>query len=423
MQLPQDFEHLMRQQIGDVEYEALAKALDEEPITSIRLNTHKPCSTFSETDDSTCKPTCEQPSTVGGYTTPVPWCQDGFYLKERPQFTLDPLFHAGCYYVQEASSMFLSHLLHTYLPTLTDGGSPITALDLCAAPGGKSTLIQNALPEGSTLIANEPIRQRAQILRENIIKWGNPNAIVTSNYAPDFQPLGTVFDLIVCDAPCSGEGMFRKDPDSIKEWSLQNVETCWKRQREIVTDIWDTLRDGGLFIYSTCTYNHFEDEDNVQWIAEELGAEILPLCDNPSWGIQGGHFFPHHTRGEGFFVAVLRKQGGNNRRAIDQKKLHKHLHVLLEGVEHGTAVDKKGTIEPHHHEAMATSTDKGKYPSVELTLDEALDYLRCEALHLPSETPRGYIMVTYLGHPLGFCKNIGNRANNLYPKEWRIRKK
>lgn len=396
----------MRQQIGDAEYEALSKALGTEPITSVRLNPLKPSTSFSATD-----------------TIPVPWCPDGLYLKERPQFTLDPLFHAGCYYVQEASSMFLSHLLRIYLPTLAEGNSSITALDLCAAPGGKSTLIQNALPEGSTLIANEPIRQRAQILRENIIKWGNPNAIVTNNYAPDFQPLGTVFDLIVCDAPCSGEGMFRKDPDSIAEWSLQNVETCWKRQREIITDIWDTLRDGGIFIYSTCTYNHFEDEDNVMWIAEELGAEILPLCDEAQWGIQGGHFFPHHTMGEGFFVAVLRKQGGNNKRAIDKKKLYKHLHILLEGVEHGTVVDKKGTIEPHHHEAMATCTDKDKYPSVELPLDEALNYLRCEALHLPADAPRGYVMVTYQGHPLGFCKNIGNRANNLYPKEWRIRKK
>ncbi|MBQ9641024.1 MAG: hypothetical protein IJV06_05645 [Bacteroidaceae bacterium] len=399
MQLPPDFEHLLKTQIGNEEYEALALALQQEPVTSIRLNSRKPSAVFADTE-------------------PVAWCAEGRYLAERPPFTLDPLLHAGCYYVQEASSMFISHLLKHYSPS--EGA---TCLDLCAAPGGKSTLLLNDLPSNATLIANEPMRQRAHILRENIIKWGSPNALVTSNFAADFQPLGSVFDLILCDAPCSGEGMFRKDPEAIREWSLRNVELCWQRQRQIVGDIWPTLRPGGLFIYSTCTFNHFEDEDNVAWIASELGADILPLCAPAEWGIVDGHFFPHRTRGEGFFVAILRKHGEAKHKPLDSKKLHKHLNFLLEGIEPGRTVDKKGTTEPSQSQAMSTATDHSPWPSVELSLDDALSYLRTEALHLPDTTPRGYVLLTYQQHPLGFCKNIGSRANNLYPTEWRIRKK
>ena len=400
MQLPADFEALMTEQLGTDEYRLLAQAIAGNPAISIRLNSRKPANVFTD-------------------AKPVPWCAEGRYLTERPQFTLDPLFHAGCYYVQEASSMFISHLLRTYLPEQ----SGLTCLDLCAAPGGKSTLLLNDLPSNATLIANEPIRQRAHILRENIIKWGSPNAIVTSNFAADFQPLGAVFDLILCDAPCSGEGMFRKDSDSIGEWSLRNVAMCAERQRQIVGDIWPTLREGGLFIYSTCTFNHFEDEDNVQWIANELGADILPLCDQPEWGIRGGHFFPHRTQGEGFFVAILRKHGEGKHKDLDAKKLRKHLNILLEGTEPGRVVDRKGTVEPSQSQAMSTAIDHSQWPSVELSLEDALSYLRTEPLHLPNDTPRGYVLLTYQHFPLGFCKNIGARANNLYPSEWRIRKK
>jgi len=400
MQMPADFEALMREQLGREEYEALAEALVADPVVSVRLNSRKPGGVFASAE-------------------PVPWCPEGRYLSLRPQFTLDPLLHAGCYYVQEASSMFISHLLKTHLKEA--GG--VRCLDLCAAPGGKSTLLLNDLPPDALLIANEPVRQRVHILRENIIKWGSPNAMVTSNYAADFQPLGPVFDLILCDAPCSGEGMFRNDPGSIGEWSLKNVELCWQRQRQIVADIWPTLRDGGLFIYSTCTYNHFEDEDNVQWMAAELGADILPLCAPPEWGIRSGHFYPHRTRGEGFFVAVLRKHGDAKAKAPDPKKLHRQLDILLEGTESGRVVDRKGTVEPSQSQAMSWAEDHSRWPTVELSLEDALSYLRTEALHLPSDTPRGYVLLTYQHHPLGFCKNIGSRANNLYPAEWRIRRK
>lgn len=400
MILPEDFSRMMKEQLGEEEFQLFVKALDEEPVCSVRLNRRKPSERFQ---DEEC----------------VAWCENGRYLKERPQFTLDPLMHAGCYYVQEASSMFVSHLLKVYAKE----EEPMMCLDLCAAPGGKSTLLLDFLPEGSWLFTNEPIRQRASILKENIMKWGNPNVTVTSNYAKDFQPLGPVFDLILCDAPCSGEGMFRKDADSIGEWSMNNVMMCQKRQREIIRDIWDNLHDGGLFIYSTCTYNHYEDEDNVRWIAEELGADILPLCDEKSWGVVDGHFYPHRTKGEGFFVSILQKEGESRRCSLDAKKVQKNLHVLLNGIEPGRVVDRKGTVEPSQSEAMTVDENKKEWPNVELSLSDALQYLRGESLVLNADAPRGYVLLTYEGYPLGFCKNIGSRANNLYPAEWRIKKK
>ncbi len=400
MILPEDFSRMMKEQLGEEEFQLFVKALDEEPVCSVRLNRRKPSERFQ---DEEC----------------VAWCENGRYLKERPQFTLDPLMHAGCYYVQEASSMFVSHLLKVYAKE----EEPMMCLDLCAAPGGKSTLLLDFLPEGSWLFTNEPIRQRASILKENIMKWGNPNVTVTSNYAKDFQPLGPGFDLILCDAPCSGEGMFRKDADSIGEWSMNNVMMCQKRQREIIRDIWDNLHDGGLFIYSTCTYNHYEDEDNVRWIAEELGADILPLCDEKSWGVVDGHFYPHRTKGEGFFVSILQKEGESRRCSLDAKKVQKNLHVLLNGIEPGRVVDRNGTVEPSQSEAMTVDENKKEWPKVELSLSDALQYLRGESLVLNADAPRGYVLLTYEGYPLGFCKNIGSRANNLYPAEWRIKKK
>ena len=203
---------------------------------------------------------------------------------------------------------------------------------------------------------------------------------------------------------------------------MKNVLMCQQRQREIVEDIWGCLREGGLFIYSTCTYNHYEDEDNVRWIAETLGAEVLPLNEKAEWGIIDGHFYPHHVKGEGFFVAILRKSGDGPRRAIDKKKVLKNLYPLLDGIEPGRVVDKKGTVEPSQAEAMMGAGEK--WQKAELQLEGALQYLRGEAMQLTEEgLEKGYVMVTFEGFPLGFCKNIGNRANNLYPAEWRIKKK
>lgn len=385
--LPEDFLRQTRLVMGDERFNRFMEAFDEEAPTSIRLNPKKCSSELS----------CPNPP----YEC-VPWCPEGFYLAGRPQFTFDPLLHAGCYYVQEASSMFVTHILRQFVK------SPVTMLDLCAAPGGKSTAARSVLPEGSMLVSNEPMATRAQILLENITKWGWTDCIVTNNFPRDFRKAKTLFDVILCDVPCSGEGMFRKDPTTISEWSVQNVEKCWHLQREIVSDAWTCLRPGGLLIYSTCTFNTKENEENVRWMQEELDAEILPVTIQPEWHITGSlldgfdepvyRFIPGITRGEGLFICALQKKTACK---------SNHNHPL------STIHSKLKVLTP--------DMPQGHFPQVELSCGEALQYLRGEALVLPPDTPRGLITTTYKGIPLGPMKNIGNRANNLYPKPWRIK--
>ena len=334
---------------------------------------------------------------------PVPWCPEGLYLEGRPQFTFDPLFHAGCYYVQEAASMFICHVLRQFIK------EPINMLDMCAAPGGKSTAARSVLLQGSTLVSNEPIPTRAQILLENITKWGAPNCIVTNNYPRDFKKTKAKFDLILCDVPCSGEGMFRKDPATISEWSVQNVEKCWRLQREIVADAWECLQPGGILIYSTCTFNTKENEENVRWIMDTYDAEPLDIPIDPSWHITGSllpgfdapvyRFIPGITRSEGLFVCVMKKRGER----LEVRGKRNDLRQLQ-----GLSI-------------LSPLTSNLSPLNIDLPYSEALKYLRGEALVLPADAPRGIITVTYKGIPLGPVKNIGNRANNLYPKPWRIK--
>ena len=374
--------------MGEERLNRFLGAFDEEAPTSIRINPRK----ISQKNN--------RPS-----VTPVPWCAEGCYLEDRPQFTFDPFFHAGCYYVQEAASMFVTHVVRSLLPSCFPTG-PIEALDMCAAPGGKSTALRTVLPEGSLLVSNEPIPTRAQILLENITKWGWSDSIVTNNYPRDFRKAKTTFDLILCDVPCSGEGMFRRDPATINEWSLQNVEKCWRLQREIVADAWECLTPGGILIYSTCTFNTKENEENVRWIMENYDAEILEIPTDPSWNITGSllsgfdapvyRFIPGITQSEGLFMAVFKKRGVRN--VPRQKNLQK-----IQGLKNISLDIPQSTFH------------------VELSYSEALKYLRGEALILPADTPRGIVNVTYRGITLGPVKNIGNRANNLYPKAWRIK--
>ena len=383
MQLPEDFVRETRQLMGEERFSRFMAAFDEDAPVSIRLNPLKASLADGEN---------------------VPWCPEGIYLEGRPQFTFDPLLHAGCYYVQEAASMFITHVLRSLITfhcsLLT---SHFSLLDLCAAPGGKSTALRSVLPEDCVLVSNEPIPTRAQILLENITKWGARNCIVTNNYPRDFKKAKARFDLILCDVPCSGEGMFRKDPATISEWSLQNVEKCWRLQREIVADAWECLNPGGMLIYSTCTYNIKENEENVRWIMETYDAEPIAIPTEPSWHITGSllpgfeapvyRFIPGITRSEGLFMCVLRKKGvlsGSARKNIPLKTL-------------------------------TTDLPQGDFPQVDLPYSETLQYLRGEALVLPPDTPKGLVTLTYKGIPLGPAKNIGNRANNLYPKPWRIK--
>lgn len=400
-QLPQLFLERTLAVMGQERFDRYLEALGTEAPVSIRVNPFK-----WHTDEG----------------EPVPWCAEGRYLPERPDFTLDPLLHAGAYYVQEASSMFVSHVLRSIID------KPVEMLDLCAAPGGKATAARTVLPEGSVLYANEPNGKRAQILLENIQKFGHEGVTVTQCWPKEYETSGLHFDVILADVPCSGEGMFRKDDVAIDEWSVSNVRMCQQRQREIVSSIWGNLRSGGLLIYSTCTLNTEENEENVQWIAEELGAEIIEVPIQRDWGITASlldgfeapvyRFIPGYTRGEGLFMAVLRKtsETSNNRNLRQSSSLR----VLANGIEPPT---KKGNdIIPSHAEALSRILDRKKYPMHELSRTEALSYLRRETLTFGTEVPKGYLIVCYEGLPLGFVKNLGNRANNLYPQNWKIRK-
>lgn len=383
--LPDAFTEYTRQLMGSERYERFLQSFEEDAPVSIRLNPTK----------------AHGMEVVDGEQ--VPWCEGGYYLKQRPNFTMDPLLHAGCYYVQEAASMFLDEVLRQQ-PT-ANGQQP-TALDLCAAPGGKSTLLRSALAEHWVLYSNEPIRQRANILLENVTKWGYPNHLVTNNYPRDYRKAKMAFDLILCDVPCSGEGMFRKDPATISEWSPQQVERCWQLQREIVDDAWSCLNDGGLLIYSTCTFNTKENEENIRYFLEQYDdMEVVPIDTKPEWNITGSllegfhepvyRFIPGITRTEGLFMCVLRKKGERTTQRQRQKPM---LNIMSPDTGLQTAAVQ-----------------------VDLTYQQAIAYLRHEALILPEDTPHGIVSVSFRGHTLGPVKNIGTRANNLYPKEWKIK--
>ena len=374
--------------MGEERFQRYLESFNEETPVSIRLNPRK-----------------TQGWTVTDGAQPVPWCREGYYLPRRPNFTMDPLLHAGCYYVQEAGSMFVSHVLRQYVH------QPVTMLDLCAAPGGKSTAAIASLPEGSVLTANEPIRQRANILSENIQKWGYPGCTVTNRYPKDFRKEGRRFDVILCDVPCSGEGMFRRDEATIGEWSMKNVEQCWRLQRDIVSDAWECLNDGGLLIYSTCTFNTKENEENVSWIIGQFGAQVLPVETQPEWNITGSlldgftepvyRFIPGITRSEGLFVCVMKKRGERRE-------------------ERGERISSSAQLSPFSSLLSPQNSPLSSLLSP-LNYQQAIAYLRGEALTLPDDTPRGIVEVSFMGHTLGQVKNIGTRANNLYPKEWRIK--
>lgn len=467
MNLSASFTYVTRALLGDENYQKLYAALQQEPPVSIRLNR--------------MKLTHNSPLSALHFPLSVPWTMEGFYLNERLTFTFDPLFHAGCYYVQEASSMFVEQVLRQFVE------KPVRMLDLCAAPGGKSTHARSLLPEGSLLVANEVIRNRSQILAENLTKWGHPDVVVTNNDPADFARLGSFFDVILTDVPCSGEGMFRKDAGAIDEWSAENVEICWQRQRRIIADIWPCLKSGGLLIYSTCTYNTKEDEENIDWMIREWGAEPLTVEMKPDWNITGNllngkdfpvyRFLPHRTKGEGFFLVALRKpldaeyeetesvrssakksagrKGQNQPQPIGKELLKEAIGWLNDAENYtlsteGTSIvaypkdfvnefallnqslrvvqaglplaEVKGKdVIPAHSLAMSRLLNRIAFPTEELTYEQAIAYLRKEAITLSAEAPRGYVLVTYKEIPLGFVKNIGNRANNLYPQEWRIR--
>ena len=448
--LPEKFLARVMEEMDGGESAALVSSLDTESPVSVRFNPYK----ISE------KP--------GG--AQVAWSKYGYYLAERPIFTADPLFHSGAYYVQEASSMFLEQV---FMQAVENGEDSLRILDLCAAPGGKTTHMASLAGLESLVVANEVIRPRANILAENVKKWGLGNVVVTNNDPKHFSALRKFFDVVVVDAPCSGEGMFRKSTDSRSEWTPANASLCAARQRRILADVWDSLREGGVLIYSTCTFNREENEENIRWLSENYDCEPIHINTPEDWwvvrdevnGIETFRFYPHKIKGEGFFVSVLRKGGVIGRKDSPKPKkrkvadLPKNLlpeaaswfaqpefmrfgvvgddrvfgyyagvyndvnvlaemfNVVYSGVEAGRLIGRG--IKPEHTLALFHDVARDKVSEAELPLSEALKFLHKGNLS-PDPFAEGLNMVTFGGLPLGWIKRIGNRCNNMYPKEWRI---
>lgn len=462
--ISEEFKTYTRRLLGEERYELFVRSLEDKPCVSIRLNPFKEHSAGLSVDGR-----------LVGKDGLVPWeSGEGVYLSERFPFTSDPLFHAGVYYVQEASSMFVGHIIRQFVNT------PATVLDLCAAPGGKSTLLRSVLPEGSLLVANEVVTSRTRVLQENLIKWGHPDVVVTHNKAEELGVLTDFFDVILADVPCSGEGMFRKEAAAVSNWSPNSVQACSAGQRRIIKAVWPALKPGGLLIYSTCTLNRFENEENISWIERELDAEVVDIPNiDDRWGIlrnlndggenTDGHsfdvcrFIPPFTRGEGFFVCVLRKTGewhGKQTRgkvfSLKDRKLESvpnecrswvkdsdnfsfyygngcvqafkkeftervnRLRMHADVWNAGVAISqKKGTKWiPTHDLVLSAIYKQDSFPCVDFTYNDALRFLRGETLVLDSRIPKGRVVVCYDKVALGVIKNIGTRANNGYP--WRI---
>jgi 16S rRNA C967 or C1407 C5-methylase (RsmB/RsmF family)/NOL1/NOP2/fmu family ribosome biogenesis protein len=388
----------------------------------------------------------------------ISWCDQAFYLTNRPSYTLDPLFHAGCYYPQEAGSMILDYVLKQ-LP-LPD--EPVV-LDLCAAPGGKSTLIASFLENRGVLLANEVIPQRAHVLRENLTKWGHSNTLVSSSDPADFKRLPHFFDVILVDAPCSGEGMFRKDPKSRSEWSEDTVKFCAARQKRILMDVWDALSPGGFLIYSTCTFNEEENEKNVDWLISETGATLVNI-EMPEGVLKGrqekgNYCIPGVCQSEGYYIAVIQKNDSPKTKQRTVKNTNaKHQQLPDSAIRYVTIgqnevinwKEKLVAIPAQHKEiimvlqtqlrifklctTIGELTPKGFVPGKELAMNpslntmhecisltekEALNYLHGDTFKLNGNF--GYQLMCFEQIPLGWIKHLGNRFNNLYPKEWRIR--
>lgn len=449
MSLPEDFKKQLPSWFRDEkEVEEFLAAMDASSPVSVRLNPKK------WVGDVRLK-------------SQVPWCTPGYYMGTRPVFTLDPIFHAGGYYVQEASSMFIWFILESLQLDKTE----LKILDLSAAPGGKSTLMASWLGGKGLLVANEIVKNRAYTLKYNLMKEGYTNTVVTNNAPEYFGHISNFFDIILVDAPCSGEGMFRKDPEAVRHWSPDNVRHCAVRQQSVLKDIIPSLKDGGILIYSTCTYNHSENIDQADFLVSEYGMESVEINHPPSWGITeihgknstGYQFYPHKTRGEGFFTSIFRNLGAakktyqpkgkkSNLSSVDKKEirllddwvtghdvayfkdvagtihvvpdtqvdnillLDSYLRMIYCGVSAG--VINKNILIPDHSLALSYILAQN-VPKIELETSSALKYLK-KTLPAIDSTQKSWMVATFDGLNLGFLKNIGDRINNYLPNENKI---
>ena len=454
--IKKEFKEYLVEAIGEEKALVAFAAFDEPASVAVRYNPFKPSG--------------DVPA-----GRPVAWSGYGRLLDERPLFTLDPTFHAGAYYVQDSSSMFVGHVFRRMISEIVlPSDRAVRVLDLCAAPGGKSTDLAASLREmygdRFLLVVNEVMQQRVGVLADNMALWGDPNVVVTSEDPASFAALPGFFDVIVADVPCSGEGMFRKDEQARMQWSADNVSLCEARQRRIVADVWPSLKHGGLFIYSTCTFNIYENDGNVSWISEELGAECLLDKDLiPEEGViktrLGYSLVPGFVSGEGQYCSALRKTSDvdmpDNARprksrpvqksqqsqmpsgldrlfskemsfrkkgemivavpqnvSPDVDAVERELRVIASGCAVG--VMKGRDLVPDADLALSLALSQDAWPSVEADRQTALAYLHRDAVVFP-EAPKGYLLVRYSGLPLGFVKNLGNRCNSLLPQSRRIR--
>ncbi len=421
----------------------LLESLQQEPTASIRINPSKARIAHASAEN-------------------IPWSTHGYYLSQRPRYTSDPAFHAGAYYPQEASSMFIDHVVRS----LKLHEQPITALDLCAAPGGKSTLLRSTLHPDSFLLANEVVGNRVNLLEENLLKWGIPGYAISQSDPSKFAHLGPVFDLLLVDAPCSGEGMFRKDMQALEHWSPANVEACALRQKRILEGAWPALKPGGILIYSTCTYNLSENEEQLERFAENHGVDFLEFAPADSGivrshagSVEGHRFYPHKVQGEGFFCAVMRKTNENSAITRSAKSVQRKKRFIIENevpcnVQHQNIADGQGRIYalrnghmdivellssqlniivPGHTlgqrvhgtfkpaQGMAFLA-KCSFPaeSFELNLEEALKYLSRQDVPsaVKSKTP---VLVQFEKFNLGWARAQSGRLQSMYPMHWRIR--
>lgn len=443
------FRKVLEEAFGAENAQKALDAMAGPASVSVRLNPDKPIEGF-------------------GDASRVPWSPEGRILSQRPSFTLDPLFHAGCYYVQDSSAMFVGEAVRQMaLPELRKiEGRPVRVLDLCAAPGGKTTDLASSLrqvfSDGFILVANEVMKQRVTVLADNVAIWGDPNVVVTNADPKAFASLKGFFDLIVADVPCSGEGMFRKDAQAVAEWSADTVALCESRQRRIVGDVWDALSDGGMFVYSTCTFNVRENDGNAEWIAGDLGASVLPMENLPEGVLAtrlGASLVPGLVPGEGQYCAVLKKDGqgltSQKRKSNGKQGRERNLSgleslfdikmnlslkgdtviavpsVIAEEVAAlgvlrplrtclGAGEMKGSTFVPGADLALCYALSPSAYPRVEVSRETALMYLHRDSITL-ADAPKGYVLICYQDHPLGFVKNLGNRCNSLHPQGRRIR--
>lgn len=451
--IPNSFVVAMQSQLGN-EYPAFLEALKAPATASIRKNPQKNYHFSSDFEK-------------------VKWNAHGVYLSKRPIYTLDPAFHGGAYYVQEASSMFVSEALQQ----VADLSQPLTILDLCAAPGGKSTDILSTISSDSLLVSNEVINSRYKVLKENLTKWGFPNMAITNHDVSHFSDLRGYFDVVIVDAPCSGEGLWRKDEGAISEWSPENVLLCAARQKRILKDAVPLIKQGGVLIYCTCTYNHIENKDNIEWLLDNFPLHLFPLSLPTDWNIKaiqdkdtsiGYQFYPHLVKGEGFFISCFQKteeasrKSGPNKRKVNFKNLSKlskkKVQLLEEWIVDISQLDffelatgqvvalpknllssfydldqglykkqfglrigsfKKTDFIPSHDLALSRLIHPN-IPFVEVDKEVALQFLKKGNLTLRS-SQKGWQLIRYQGLNLGWVKALLGRVNNYYPKEWRIR--